>query len=230
MRSEITRDMADAPDCIVQDTEIPLVRPLKPVYAEAFDQLLVQQLRRMATDALEDELNYLRREYAEATQLQAIQRQAIALEDWLAPIVARGRAIKEELERRRRFAVPSSGPRRPQLVDFAHELKQRLDLPGYLVHLGMTPDLKRLGHQYRACCPFHTEKTPSFYVWEEPDPHWHCFGCGAGSDVYDALQLRGDAHSWVEAVKLVAEYLRVSLPMRVARPDFLVQVPDRVCV
>ena len=39
-----------------------------------------------------------------------------------------------------------------------------------------TMRLARSGRQWKGCCPFHGEKTPSFYVY---DDHFHCFGCGA---------------------------------------------------
>lgn len=48
--------------------------------------------------------------------------------------------------------------------------------------IGRYIELKKNGPEYRACCPFHDEKTPSFYV--VPDKgFYHCFGCGAHGDV-----------------------------------------------
>lgn len=46
------------------------------------------------------------------------------------------------------------------------------------------PDIKKKGHEYVACCPFHAEKTPSFTVNEEKEL-FHCFGCGASGDSID---------------------------------------------
>ena len=62
--------------------------------------------------------------------------------------------------------------------------------------------LKRSGSRLRGLCPFHDEKTPSFYV----DPargFFHCFGCEVGGDVYDFLQ-RIEALSFPEAVERLA--------------------------
>jgi DNA primase catalytic core len=47
-------------------------------------------------------------------------------------------------------------------------------------------ELKRRGHNYWGCCPFHSEKTPSFKVWTEKQT-FYCFGCGAHGDVLDFI-------------------------------------------
>ncbi|MBA4052414.1 MAG: DNA primase, partial [Erythrobacter sp.] len=46
--------------------------------------------------------------------------------------------------------------------------------------------LTRAGREWKGCCPFHEEKTPSFYVNDQKQ-FYHCFGCGA----------HGDAISWM---------------------------------
>ena len=48
--------------------------------------------------------------------------------------------------------------------------------------------LKRAGTTYKGLCPFHSEKTPSFHVDPEKG-FFHCFGCGAGGDVFKFLEL-----------------------------------------
>lgn len=53
------------------------------------------------------------------------------------------------------------------------------------------PGAKDLGDKILAKCPFHNEKSPSFYVYKT-DGHYHCYGCGAHNDVIALLaHLRG---------------------------------------
>ena len=69
--------------------------------------------------------------------------------------------------------------------------------------------LKRSGSRLRGLCPFHDERTPSFFV----DPargFFHCFGCEAGGDVYDFLQ-RIEALTFPEAVERLARLEGVTL-------------------
>ncbi len=47
-------------------------------------------------------------------------------------------------------------------------------------------DMKRAGAAFKACCPFHDEKTPSFTI-QKGDSHYHCFGCGAHGDAIQFL-------------------------------------------
>jgi DNA primase len=63
---------------------------------------------------------------------------------------------------------------------FLEELRRRLsifDLVGRKVRL------TRRGKQATGLCPFHNEKSPSFHVYDDDEPHYHCFGCGAHGDV-----------------------------------------------
>lgn len=68
----------------------------------------------------------------------------------------------------------------PRLID---EIRRRISLAELI---GGTVALKPAGHELRGLCPFHSERTPSFYVIEAKQ-FWHCFGCG----------LHGDAIGWV---------------------------------
>ena len=59
---------------------------------------------------------------------------------------------------------------------FLDELRARTDLGALL---GRTVKLQRAGRDLRGCCPFHQEKSASFYVYAD---HYHCFGCGVHGD------------------------------------------------
>ena len=72
--------------------------------------------------------------------------------------------------------------------------------------------LTRRGRNFLGLCPFHEEKTPSFSV--NPDRQfYHCFGCGAGGDVFKFVQ-EIDRVTFVEAVKFLAERAGIALPER----------------
>src|SRR2546421_10082475 len=70
--------------------------------------------------------------------------------------------------------------------------------------------LKRAGATYKGLCPFHAEKTPSFHVNPEKG-FFHCFGCGAGGDVFKFLELH-EKVAFPEAVKMLAHKFGMSLP------------------
>ncbi len=65
------------------------------------------------------------------------------------------------------------------------------------------PDLKKVGRNFKCCCPFHTEKTPSFVVSPEKGI-FRCFGCGVAGDVFKFIMLIENI-SWIESVKKLAE-------------------------
>lgn len=72
--------------------------------------------------------------------------------------------------------------------------------------------LKGAGRSYKALCPFHPEKTPSFVVNPEKQI-FHCFGCGAGGDVFSFL-MRYENVTFPESVEILAEKAGVVLPKR----------------
>ncbi len=70
--------------------------------------------------------------------------------------------------------------------------------------------LQKKGANHWGCCPFHNEKTPSFAV-NGAKQMYHCFGCGAGGNVYTFV-MNYENYSFPEAVKMLAERAGVSLP------------------
>ncbi len=79
------------------------------------------------------------------------------------------------------------------------------------------PSLKKSGRNWWACCPFHSEKTPSFCMWPEDD-RWKCFGCGAGGDVF-AFIMRIENVDFPEALRMLAEKAGVQLEDRPVRKE-----------
>ncbi|MGD0649741.1 MAG: DNA primase [Verrucomicrobiia bacterium] len=69
--------------------------------------------------------------------------------------------------------------------------------------------LKRAGANFRALCPFHKEKTPSFNVNPQKQI-WHCFGCGAGGDVFTFV-MKYENLDFISAVRRLAERTGVRL-------------------
>lgn len=72
--------------------------------------------------------------------------------------------------------------------------------------------LKKAGRNFKACCPFHNEKTPSFVV--SPDKQiYHCFGCHAGGNVINFV-MKYESLEFPEAVRMLASRAGVELPRR----------------
>ena len=70
--------------------------------------------------------------------------------------------------------------------------------------------LKKKGGRYWGCCPFHGEKTPSFTV-DEGKGLFHCFGCGAGGDVFSFI-MKQENLSFVDALKFLANKFNIPIP------------------
>jgi DNA primase len=94
------------------------------------------------------------------------------------------------------------------------EIKARVDL---VELIGRSVELKRVGAYYRGLCPFHAEKTPSFYV--RPHTHsWHCFGCNKSGTAFDWLMER-EHLEFGEALRTLAALTGVQLPERRSTED-----------
>src|SRR5271156_3095402 len=95
--------------------------------------------------------------------------------------------------RRRRCLEPARGRLMALPASFLEELRARTPLAALV---GRRVKLTRSGRQYKGCCPFHGEKTPSFYVYENG---FHCFGCGAHGDAISFV-MQSQGSSFIEAV------------------------------
>jgi DNA primase len=90
---------------------------------------------------------------------------------------------------------------------FIDELIARADI---VEIIGLRVPLKKAGREYKACCPFHGEKTPSFWVSPEKQ-FYHCFGCGAHGTVLRFL-MEHDRMAFPEAVEDLAQRLGLEVP------------------
>ncbi|WP_085809414.1 DNA primase [Sphingomonas sp. TZW2008] len=90
---------------------------------------------------------------------------------------------------------------------FLDELRARTSLSALI---GKTTKLTKAGREYKGCCPFHNEKTPSFYVNDDKG-FYHCFGCSAHGD---AIRWMTDQRGlpFIDAVKELAQAAGMDVP------------------
>ena len=90
---------------------------------------------------------------------------------------------------------------------FLDELRARTSLSALV---GKSVKLTKAGREHKGCCPFHNEKTPSFYVNDDKG-FYHCFGCSAHGD---AIRWMTDQRglSFMDAVKELAGEAGMEVP------------------
>jgi DNA primase len=105
---------------------------------------------------------------------------------------------------------------------FADEVRNQADIVRIVSDY---VSLKKRGSNYLACCPFHSEKTPSFTV-HAGKGIFKCFGCGAGGDVLGFV-MRIEGCAYPEAIRIVAEKSGIPLPAVEETEDYKKLEQDR---
>ncbi|HET9480485.1 MAG TPA: DNA primase [Candidatus Polarisedimenticolia bacterium] len=95
--------------------------------------------------------------------------------------------------------------------DFVDKVRTAVDI---VALVSEAVPLKKAGRKYRGLCPFHPEKTPSFYIDDEKGL-FYCFGCQAGGDAFKFVMLRENVE-FLEAARILAHKLGV--PVTESRP------------
>jgi DNA primase len=98
-------------------------------------------------------------------------------------------------------------------VSQIQEIKERLDIVEFI---GERITLQRSGKNFRACCPFHSEKTPSFFVSPEMQS-FICFGCHKKGDIFTFVQ-EYDRLSFPETLELLAGKAGIELKQEFSDP------------
>lgn len=95
----------------------------------------------------------------------------------------------------------------------ADQVRARLDIMDVISE---RVALKKAGKTFKGLCPFHTEKTPSFIVFPDSQ-RWHCFGCGAGGDVFGFV-MQSQNLGFSEALAALAARAGVELRREIKDP------------
>ncbi len=104
--------------------------------------------------------------------------------------------------------------------DFIDSLLAKVDIVELIDH---RVTLKKSGNNYAACCPFHTEKTPSFTVSPQKQ-FYHCFGCSAHGNAIGFL-MAYDRLEFADAIEELANITGVPIPQETITASYKPQVP-----
>src|SRR5579863_8185098 len=95
-------------------------------------------------------------------------------------------------------------------MSIIEQIKSKLDI---VEEIGAVVPLKKSGKTYKGLCPFHSERTPSFYVFPGSST-WKCFGCNEGGDIFTFVE-KQQALDFKEVQELLADKAGIPLETRV---------------
>mgnify|MGYP000330784300 CR=1 FL=1 len=103
-------------------------------------------------------------------------------------------------------------------MQISEEIIQKIKEQNDIVDIiSETVKLKRTGRNFSGLCPFHNEKSPSFFVSQEKQIY-KCFGCGEGGDVINFV-MKMENLDFMEAVKLLAEKNGIEFKTNISEAD-----------
>lgn len=110
------------------------------------------------------------------------------------------------------------------------QIKSRLDIIEVIQEY--LPELKQAGINWKALCPFHQEKTPSFYISPEKQI-WHCFGCGKGGSIFSfVMEIEGI--EFKDALRILAKKAGIALkkedPQLQTRRNRLIEINQQAAL
>jgi len=94
-------------------------------------------------------------------------------------------------------------------MDQVSEIREKIEIVSLIATY---IPIKKMGNNFKAICPFHNEKTPSFVISPERQI-WHCFGCGRGGDAFSFL-MEYEHIEFPEALRILAEKTGVNLQQK----------------
>lgn len=106
--------------------------------------------------------------------------------------------------------------------EFLQELRDKNEITSVV---SSYVNLKRAGRLYSGRCPFHNEKTPSFYIYPDTQS-FYCFGCGTGGEVITFIK-KIENLDYIDAVKLLAQRAGMEMPQN-SYDDSMVKLKRRI--
>jgi len=92
------------------------------------------------------------------------------------------------------------------MTSIIETIKAKVDV---VEEIGLVVALRKSGKSFKGSCPFHNERTPSFYVFAETQT-WRCFGCNEGGDIFTFVQ-KQQGLEFHEALLYLAEKAGVTV-------------------